>query len=465
MIPRDAKTLAEQLRNESITVLEIAEQTIERVEALDDALQCFSYFDPAAIRAQAVVLHDEAQRGEYRGPLHGVPLAVKDLCDVEGLPTAAGTVVLGREPAERDGTVVARLREAGALIVGKVRMSEGAFAEHHPELPTPLNPWSAEVWVGASSSGSAAAVASGMASLAIATDTGGSIRYPSAATGLTGLKPTWGRVSRAGAVEFAGSLDHIGPIAHTVADCADMLAVMAGLDPRDPTSLPDPVPDYAAALSSPEQGLLIGFDPEFSARCDEPTRTALDAAAATLARLGHTIVEVRMPDVSEVVTDWPLTCGIEASIVHEATFPSQRERYGSQLAGLLDQGIDATAQDYHRLRLRRQAFEGRLNLLLSQVDALLVQVTAVGAPSVEFMEHIGVGREWREVIMNANCPFDFAGVPTLTLPGGFTPEGLPVGFQLVAPRLEEARLIGLGHQFQCATDFHLRRPGTAWAER
>src|SRR5699024_11113629 len=194
--------------------------------------------------ADAAAADAEIARGHYRGPLHGVPIALKDLVHTEDITTAAGTTVHGDHVPQQDGTVAARLRAAGSVLLGKVRMTEGAFSAHHPDRPTPVNPWDADTWSGVSSSGSGVSVAAGLAFGALGSDTGGSIRLPSGANGVTGLKPTWGRVSRAGIFDLAPGLDHLGPMTRSARDAAIVLAAIAGWDPADPTSSSHPVPDY-----------------------------------------------------------------------------------------------------------------------------------------------------------------------------------------------------------------------------
>jgi amidase len=222
------------------------------------------------LRAYATVTEDlalrqadraavEIAKGQYRGPLHGIPIAVKDLCYTKGIVTSAGMPIHGKFKPSYDATVVRRLRAAGAVLLGKLQMTEGAFAEHHPDIKAPVNPWHKDHWSGVSSSGSGVATASGLCFASLGSDTGGSIRYPSAANGLSGLKPTWGRVSRHGVFDLASSLDHIGPMCRSSADCAAVLQVIAGADPHDPTATSEPVPNYLAGLNRPLGGLRLGI--------------------------------------------------------------------------------------------------------------------------------------------------------------------------------------------------------------
>ena len=240
--------VARRLKARRLTSVEATRAILDRIEAIDSRLGSYATVTAERALAEAARFDTETAAGKSRGPLHGVPIAVKDLCNTAGIATAAGMAIHRENVPAKDATVVARLREAGAVILGKLQMTEGAYGAHHPDIPAPLNPWNAAYWTGSSSSGSGAATAAGLCFASLGSDTGGSIRFPSTMNGLTGLKPTWGRVSRAGVFALADSLDHIGPMCRTAIDCAHVLGVIAGADADDPTALPLPVPDYAAAI-------------------------------------------------------------------------------------------------------------------------------------------------------------------------------------------------------------------------
>jgi amidase len=238
-----------KLKSRELQPTMITETILARIARHDEVIKSYTTLLVDRAMAKAREAEDELDRGIWRGPLHGVPIAVKDLCYTEYATTAAGMFIYKDFVPPYTCTVVERLERAGAIILGKLTMTEGAFATHHPNMPTPINPWNADVWTGVSSSGSGAATAAGLCFGLLGSDTGGSIRLPSASCGLTGLKPTWGRVSRNGIFPLSESLDHIGPMARTAADCAALLTAIAGVDPRDPTALLAPVPDYMAALA------------------------------------------------------------------------------------------------------------------------------------------------------------------------------------------------------------------------
>src|SRR4051812_47687797 len=240
----------QRIATRQISSVELTQAILDRISKIDPTLKAYATLTPERALEDAAELDAETGAGRSRGPLHGVPIAVKDQYDVAGVPTAAGMTIHQTNVADRDATVVARLRAAGAVILGKLQMTEGAFGTHHPSIPAPLNPWNPAYWVGVSSSGSGAATAAGLCFASLGSDTGGSIRFPSTMNGLSGLKPTWGRVSRAGVFALAESLDHIGPMTRSALDCAIVLGVIAGADPDDPTAVARSVPDYTAATAN-----------------------------------------------------------------------------------------------------------------------------------------------------------------------------------------------------------------------
>jgi len=273
--------VARRLKARKISSVETTQAILDRIARLDTRLKSYATLTAERALADAAARDAELAAGKVRGPLHGVPVAVKDLCNTAGIPTAAGMAIHRANVPAKDATVVARLKSAGAVILGKLQMTEGAFGAHHPTIPAPLNPWNAAYWTGSSSSGSGAATASGLCFASLGSDTGGSIRFPSTMNGLSGLKPTWGRVSRAGVFALAESLDHIGPMTRSALDCAIVLGVIAGADADDPTSVPGPVPDYAAAATSGIKGKRIGV-PKGLPDVDEDSRRALEGAIDAL---------------------------------------------------------------------------------------------------------------------------------------------------------------------------------------
>jgi amidase len=450
--------VARRLKARTFTSVDVTQAILDRIERLDPTLRSYATLTREQALADAAARDAEAVAGRSRGPLHGVPIAVKDLCDTKGVATAAGMAIHRANVPSEDATVVARLKASGAVILGKLQMTEGAFGAHHPSIPAPLNPWNAAYWTGSSSSGSGAATAAGLCFASLGSDTGGSIRFPSTMNGLTGLKPTWGRVSRAGVFPLAESLDHIGPMTRSALDCAIVLGVIAGADDRDPTAVTLPVPDYAAAVTDGVKGKCIGR-PVDLVGLDDDGRRALDGAVEVLGKAGATIVDVVLPaNFDQAAVDWVPLCAVECAIAHEMTYPARAGEYGSVLAGLIELGRRLSGTELARLQLRRAAITGALNRLLASVDLLLMPVMPRAVWSLEALAAAGRDPETVGMRLRYTAPFDMSGHPTLTLPGGMTPDGMPVGFQIVSRAFDEAGILAAGHAYQQASGWHLDRP-------
>ncbi|HVX74717.1 MAG TPA: amidase [Bradyrhizobium sp.] len=451
--------IGELIHAKKLSPVEVTKMMLERIERLDDRLKCYAYVMPEQALAEAAAAEKDIASGKIKGPLHGVPIAVKDLCWVKGAPAAHGMTIHGDFRPSEDATVVARLKDAGAIILGKLQQTEGAYADHHPKIDPPKNPWNADLWPGASSSGSGAATAAGLCFGSLGTDTGGSIRFPSAANGITGLKPTWGRVSRYGAFELAATLDHIGPMARSAVDCGAMLGVIAGQDPKDTTSVPLPVPNYLADLPGDLRGVVIGVDRRWTSDgTDETASGVLSEALRVAADLGARIQDIAFPDPTAVIEDWFPLCGIEAAVAHEETYPARKDEYGPGLAGLLDLGRQQSGMDYQKIVLRREAFRGAVRLLFESVDLIAVPAQAFAAPTLTKMATLGEDASLIAGLLRFTCPFDMTGSPTVTLPAGFASNGGPVAFQFVGRHFGEAGLVRAGDAFQRATDWHQRHP-------
>jgi amidase len=451
--------LAKLIRCREISPVDAARGQLDRIATLDGKLASYAVVTAESAMAEARVAEADIAAGRHRGPLHGVPLAVKDLFWTRDVPTAAGTTIHKSFKPTEDATVIRRLREAGAVLLGKLQMTEGAYSDHHPQVTPPRNPWNADYWPGISSSGPGVALAAGLCFGALASDTGGSIRWPSAANGLTGVKPTWGRVSRHGVFDLAPSLDHVGPMARSVADASVLLTAIAGADPADPTALQEPVPDFAATANQPIDGLKIGVDRGWGRRDVDPQVLAvLDDAERVLSMLGAGLVEVEVSDVTQAVADWVPNCAVEAAAARKATYPARRAEYGPVLASVLDAGRALSGLDYQEVLLRRMAFRGRMRALFKKIDLLLAPVHPFAPLSLKTMGTMGLQPELIARLQAYTAPFNMTGQPTLTLPGGLSTEGLPIAFQMVAAELGEATLIRAGIAFQCATDWHCRHP-------
>lgn len=454
--------VAKRIEARELSPTDLTRQLLDRIAAVDGRLH--GYVTIMADHAMAAARRAEAeiQAGRYRGPLHGVPIAVKDLCYTRGVRTMAGTKVLADFTPDFDATVVARLEAAGAVVLGKLTLCEGAFAPYHPQLQVPVNPWDPTRWSGVSSSGSGVATAAGLCFASIGTDTGGSIRYPSAVNGCVGLKPTYGRVSRHGVIALAESMDHLGPMTRTVEDATVMFEAMAGFDPNDPTSLSEPVPPVRAELARGIAGLRVGFDRRYATDNVEPdVAKALGEVLTELTRLGADVVDVTMPDVSQVAEAWYELCTVEAAVAHAKTFPSRAGDYGPGFRFELEHGLRVTGVTYARASRVRAEFSSRLDRMLAEVDCLVCpsMANAARVKSVDPFAPETV-EEWSRLVMNDvhTKPFNFSGSPTLSVPCGFSADGLPLSVQFVGRRLSEAVLCRLGHAFERATHWHSRHP-------
>jgi len=446
--------LADSLRKREVSSVEATRAQLDRIARLDPHLGSYALVTSDEALFSAAAADAEIAAGKYRGPLHGVPLGVKDLFHTRGIRTSGGMAIhRGFIPAE-DATAVERLRGAGAVILGKLQMTEGAYSDHHPSVIPPKNPWNPEYWTGISSSGSASATAAGLCYGSLASDTGGSIRWPCAANGLTGIKPTWGRVSRYGTFELAPSLDHIGTIARSATDAAALLGVIAGHDPRDPTSLLDQVPDYLSAKPI-GNNLRVGVDTRWNFDdVDEPVRQILANVADIFSELGATVVEVTAPDVRQSILDWSTVCAVEAALVHEENYPQRKDEYGPVLASVLDSGQAVSAIELQRILRRRMELRGRFAELFMKVDVLLAPAQPFAPLTLDTIRTLGTQPELILRLQRFTAPFDMTGTPTISLPGGFTEAGLPVGFQLAAGSLHELQLVQAAKAFQGVTSWH-----------
>ena len=444
--------------------VELTELMLARIAEVDDDLKSYATVSSDRALNAARKAEREILAGQYRGQLHGVPIAVKDLCYTKGVKTMGGMGVLKDFVPDFDATVISRLESAGAVLLGKLNLTEGAMLGYHRDFDIPVNPWNADYWAGASSSGSGVATAAGLCFASLGSDTGGSIRYPSMANGVVGLKPTYGRVSRYGVLLLCESLDHVGPMTRRSADAAIVFEAIAGHDVNDATSLNDPVPDMLADLYSDIDGLRIGFDRRYATDgTDSALVASVDQVIGTLASLGAEIVEVTMPDYPPefFLETWLPVCRYEAYRAHSATFPSQADGYGHFLREFLEAGATVTDDQYMSATRRRENFNREFERLLGSVDAIVTPAGGVTIP-IEAESLYGSGADFGAALGAMQrqfiIPADFAGTPALTMPCGFSDDGLPHGVQLMGEKLSEPMLCRIGHAFETATEWHKRYP-------
>ena len=461
-LPLHFRSLAEigqMIRSSQKKSVDITRYIINLIGQFDGRFHCYVHLCNERAMAQAQTADAEIADGIYRGPLHGVPIGIKDLCYTKFAPTRAGTLIYDRFVPNYNATVVDLLEAAGAVILGKLSMTEGAYTSYHPSIPAPINPWNADYWVGTSSSGSGVGTSAGLCFASLGSDTGGSIRYPTATCGLTGIKPTFGRVSRNGVFALANSMDHVGPMARSAADCALVLQVIAGWDASDQTSLDVPVPDYSAEIGKSINNLSIGLDKSFCFDgVDVEVSDALEEAIKVFEKLGARIVPCRMPSYEELVKNWIRMCAIETAVVHKQTYPSRAPEYGSALSQLIEEGrttTDSEAAKGHHMRI---GFSAGLAAIFGAVDCIICPTMAKPVPRLDSMINYGSNPAGLLEIMRYTAPFNFSGSPTITLPNGVDSAGLPHSMQLVGPHLSEGKLIRLASAYQGVTNWHKDHP-------
>ena len=467
--------LGEKLRKRELSPVEVTQAQLTRIAALEPKLMAFETITADRAIAQAKVAETEIKAGRYLGPLHGIPVAVKDLFFTKGIPTKGGVKVYASHVPTFDATALARLLKAGSVLLGKLSLAEGAGGGYHRDFRVPRNPWAANRWPGVSSSGSGVATAAGLCYASLATDTGGSIRHPSAANGVVGLKPTWGRVSRHGTLDFAPSLDHAGPMARRVADVAAVLKIIAGYDPADPTSLSGPVPDYLAEISRGLKGVRVGFDEAYATAGIAPHMAqAVRQALRVLETLGARVVPMKMPALEvKHFRAWFVLASCEAAAVHEASFPSRADDYGAGFRDFLEGGRKFTGSDYARANFVRADFRGRVRAAFSGIDVLVCPTMMAEAfvydPDKAYAGPVrsasgppemidGVPFSFVAVSGRFTTPYSLTGYPTLSLPCGQSPDGMPLSLQFVGHPLSEALLCSVGHAYERATEWHRRHP-------
>ena len=458
--------IGRRIASKHLSPVTVTERLLGRIGKFDARLASYTTVMATQALADARAAETEIAAGRYLGPLHGVPVAVKDLCFTKGVPTMGGTPVLRDFVPAVDATVVVKLRSAGAVILGKLNLTEGAMVGYHPDMGIPVNPWNPAMWPGVSSSGSGVATAAGLCYAAIGTDTGGSIRFPSGANGLVGLKPTYGRVSRFGVLPLAESLDHVGPMARTVGDVAVMYDAIAGHDPQDATSLSEAVSSAVAGIGGGVQGLRIGIDRRYHlAGIDAEQAASIEEALAVLAGLGAHIVEVRMPDQTGMGTAWFTLASAEAVAAHQATFPSRANEYGPSFREVLQAGAGWTGAQLAGARKIRARVTAGFNRLLESVDALACP--SGGSPAWPITRDLQVASlaafiaAWDQASPRSSefpAPMDLAGTPAICVPSGFTTAGLPLSIQFAGRRLSEPMLCRIAHAYEQATTWHQRHP-------
>jgi aspartyl-tRNA(Asn)/glutamyl-tRNA(Gln) amidotransferase subunit A len=449
-------SLAARIRAREVTPVEATEACLARIAAHGPRLRAFLHVDADAALRTARIREAEAKAGRCRGPLHGVPLAHKDLFAWGGRAASCGTAMPEYFHAAHDATAVARLEAAGAITLGRLNMSElamGPFGDnaHHGDAETP---WRAGHCAGGSSSGSGAAVAAGLAYGALGTDTGGSIRLPAACCGIVGIKATYGRVSRAGGMPLSWSLDHVGPLARTVRDAAILLGVIAGADPRDATASPRPVGDYLAGLERPIAGLRVGVpDRYYGDGLDDAVAGAVARALETFRGLGAEVAECPVPDPAPLNDLANVIARSEAAATHARVARESPHLLQPAVRARLEVGFHVMAHDYlQAMRLRARATRDFIERVFARVDVLVAPTIPEPAPALGAVKAGSADEIVRRMnrFSRLTRPFNALGLPALSVPCGFAADGRPVGLQLVGRPFDEATLLRAGHAYEQA---------------
>ena len=453
--------LAPLIKSGDLSPVELTRSQLERIEKLDGNLKSYATVTVEQAMQDALQVEQEIVKGNYRGHLHGIPIAVKDLCDTSGIRTMGGSYVFRDNIPKTDATVVVNLRKSGAISLGKLNMTEGAVGGYNPKFAIPENPWRKSHWSGASSSGSGAATAAGLAYGTLGSDTGGSIRHPAAVCGVVGLKPTWGLVSRYGVMDLAPSLDHVGPLARSSVDAGIMLQAISGQDSNDPTTLTGDVPDMLAGIGQGVSQLRIGWDEDYSSTDMETSfYEAVTNGVKILESLGATIIPVKMPEIMRDAMDaWPVICTTEAALAHSSTYPSESDHYGPFFKEWLEIGSGYSAKDYAEAHQTRLMMNGELENTMAGIDVLACPSTARASyPVTPELLYGPIPPDRDPWSGRFTVPYDFAGLPTIALPCGLNTDGMPVSLQIAGHHLSEPLLVQIGDAFESASDFHNLHP-------
>jgi aspartyl-tRNA(Asn)/glutamyl-tRNA(Gln) amidotransferase subunit A len=459
-------SIAKAIAEKQFSSREVTQSCLGRIEQWQPRLNAFIAIEAEAALAAAGAADAALAKGNRRGVLHGVPLAHKDMYYDSGKVVTCGSKIRREFVATTTSTALQRLKDAGTVRLGSLQMAEFAYGPtgHNAHFGPVHNPWHVDHITGGSSSGSGAAVAARLTFAALGSDTGGSVRMPAHFCGVTGLKTTVGRVSRAGAMPLSQSLDTVGPLAQTAQDCALLLGLMAGADPDDPTALAGPVPDYIAATQAPIKGLTIGVPASFYVDdLDSEVARVLDETIAVLKREGATVVQVELPDQRQLASASQLVLAVEAAAFHKRWMIERPQDYGPQVLMRLENGLSVPAITYlEAMRWRGQALAAHA-AATAGVDAVIAPVSPVPAPTIAESD-VGNSPDAEAVIQRLTRftrPVNYLGLPSLSIPSGFTRGGLPVGLQLIGRSFDEATLLRIGAAFQRATNFHDRIPKPA----
>ncbi len=445
------------LQKKALSPVELTRECLARIEQTNPKLNAFITVTAESAMAEAKHAEKEIGRGEWHGPLHGIPLALKDLIDTAGARTTAASAVFKDRVPSEDAEVVRRLKNAGAILLGKQNLHECAYGGSSviSNYGVVHNPWNQAHIAGGSSGGSAAAVAAGLCYGAIGTDTAGSVREPAALCGVVGLKPTYGRISAPGVIPLSVSLDHLGPIARSVSDAAIMLQAIAGHDARDAASGDAPLADYFSAVSKATKPLRIGVPRGFFFdELDAEASSAVEWALSAMAAMGHEIRDIGL----EAPTDRTLSSA-EAYSYHSEFIGRSPELYQPETLRRLQAGAGISAAAAAERRRELQEARRKIASVFEDVDVLVTPTTPAAAPTIaELLQNLDQLRPRELLLLRNTRPFNVWGLPAISIPCGFTEASLPIGLQIAGPHWEEARVLQLAYAYEQSTTWHKRQP-------
>ena len=448
---------AELISKREISCEDLVQAYLVRISQLEPRLNCFITFTPERALKQARDLDAEIQGGIYRGPLHGIPVALKDLYATKGIPTTAGSTFFKDWVPKEDAAVVERINAGGAISLGKLNMHEIALGvtNNNPHYGACHNPWNLECTPGGSSGGSGAALAAGFCMGSLGSDTGGSVRIPASLSGVVGLKPTYGRISLRGVVPLSWNLDHPGPMARRIRDVALLLQAIAGYDPEDPASADIDVPDYLAQLMGGVRGWRIALaQDEFFNKGDEQVFAAVEDAAGVFASLGAKIERVDFEGANVAAMDNGLMVTSDAAAYHQDRLEQHPDGFGADVRKRLESGASRTSSEYSHARRNQVLLRRKFEQFFGEYDLLLTATTPIAAPPLLGPDAVQQAAR----LTRFTAPFNFTGLPAISLPCGFSAQELPLGLQIITRPWGEAALLRAAQAYESATEWHQIRP-------
>jgi len=452
----DVATLAENFRRKMLSPVEVTDAYLAQIERLEPKLRCYITVTADLARASAKQAETEIASGNWRGPFHGIPVGLKDLCSTKGIRTTGGSKILADSVPDFDCTVWARLAEAGAVLLGKLNLHEFAAGATNTNQHWGVcrNPYNTDRIPGGSSGGSGAAIVSRMAAATIGTDTGGSIRIPAAFCGCVGMKQTYSRVSRYGVLPLSDSLDHAGPITRSVRDAALMLQVIAGHDPNDATSSHEPVPDYASVCGREVKGMRLGVVRELTVGLSSEVASSFNGALAKLSEIGAEVTEVSIPVIEHIAGISSTITFVEAAEYHQSWLRTRPGDYGIDVRRALEAGMLTPGPLYVRAQRARSVMLAQALTALERCDALVAPTTAIPAPVIDVGARAklptGEAVDMVAAILRFTAPFNVTGQPALALPTGLSADGLPLSMQIIGRPFDESGVFQIASAYEAA---------------